>query len=101
VITHELAHAWEAANLDDGDRARYLYARGLTSWDDPKTPWDERGGEDAAFIIQQNLVLIAHQPPSPVRTDRIHAYELLVSLASPLGPCTPVCVTEFVVHLRR
>jgi hypothetical protein len=100
VITHELAHAWESANLNDGDRARYLEARELTTWSDQDAPWDERGAEDAAFIIQQNLMLIAKQPASTVRTERIHAYELLVSLASPLGPCTPVCVTDFGV-LRR
>jgi hypothetical protein len=86
VISHELAHAWEAANLDDGDRARYLEARGLTSWSDPRVPWDERGSEDAAFIIQQNLMLIAQQAPSPTRTERIHAYELLMSLAPPREP---------------
>jgi hypothetical protein len=86
VITHELAHAWEASNLDDDDRARYLEARELTTWSDQDVPWDERGGEDAAFIIQQNLMLIAQQAPSPTRTERIQAYLLLIALATSHEP---------------
>lgn len=49
VPTHELAHAWEAANLDDTDRDRYIEERGLSSWNDQNVPWVERGVEDAAY----------------------------------------------------
>ena len=84
VLTHELAHAWAAANLDDTDRDRYLDARGLTTWDDREAPWNERGVEDAAFVIQQNLT--ATNPPlsSPTWAQRAAAYELLTGSTSPL-----------------
>lgn len=56
VVTHEFAHAWEAANLDDDDRANYMERRGLTTWNSPDVGWGERGIEDMAFMLQQNLM---------------------------------------------
>jgi len=84
VATHELAHAWEAANLDDVDRDRYLGARGLSSWNDHTAPRMERGIEDAAFNLQQNLM--ASNPPidSDIWRDRVAAYELLTGAPSPV-----------------
>lgn len=84
VPTHELAHAWEAANLTDDDRARHTLARGLASWNDPGVAWKDRGVEDVAFIIQQNLM--ATNPPleSPTWIERMGAYELLTGRPSPL-----------------
>jgi hypothetical protein len=84
VPTHELAHAWEAANLDDDDRARYVEARGLTTWDDPAASWQDRGIEDVAFIIQQNLMAGHPNIDSPTWIDRTAAYLLLTGRVSPL-----------------
>lgn len=84
VPTHELAHAWEAANLDDDDRARYVEARGMATWDDPDADWNERGVEDAAFIVQQNLMAEHPIPDSPVWKERTAAFELLTGSSSPL-----------------
>jgi len=84
VITHELAHAWERATLDDHDREMYLAARGLSTWKDRGVPWNERGAEDAAFIIQQNLMTISIPQTSPRWQDRMAAYELLTGRASPV-----------------
>ena len=61
VPTHELAHAWEAATLTDDDRDRYVEARGLITWADPAVAWSDRGVEEVAFILQQNLT--ASNPP--------------------------------------
>lgn len=85
VPTHELAHAWEAANLSDEDRDRYLEARGLGTWSDPASPWKERGVEDAAFMIQQNLTVTSAPLASPRSRERMAAYELLTGRSSPLS----------------
>jgi hypothetical protein len=84
VITHELAHAWEAANLDDEERARYVEARGMPTWNDHDADWNERGVEDAAFIVQQNLMASHLNPDSPAWKERAAAYELLTGWSSPL-----------------
>ena len=84
VPTHELAHAWEAANLDDEARARYVEARGLTNWNDPAAGWAERGVEDAARMMQQNLMATDPQLTLPAWAERLDAYELLVGRPSPL-----------------
>jgi hypothetical protein len=85
VIPHELAHAWAAANLDEDDRARYLKARGLTVWTGGDVPWEQRGTEDAAFIVQQNLRGINIAPSSATWTERMQAYAILTGSPSPAG----------------
>lgn len=85
VITHELAHAWLAAHLDDADRLEYIDARGLSTWSDADVAWNERGVEDAAFIIQQNLMAQHADPSSPMWRERMAAFELLTGRPSPVG----------------
>ena len=84
VITHELAHAWVAANLDVADRNRYMAARELTNWNDHDAPWTDRGTEDAAFMIQQNLMMDNPRRWSATWVERADAYELLTGRTSPL-----------------
>ena len=84
VVAHELAHAWEAANLTEDDRRQYLQARALTSWNDPVDPWADRGIEDAAFVVQQNLSGRDIRPDRGPWPQRISAYEMLTELPSPL-----------------
>lgn len=55
VYEHELAHAWERANLDDATRRRFMEHRGLEVWNDRTRKWADRGTERAAFAIQQGL----------------------------------------------
>jgi hypothetical protein len=88
VLPHELAHAWEAANVDDRIRELYLEMRGLEAWSAPDLEWGERGVEDAAFVIQQNLTAGPVLANVDIWRDRVAAYELLTSNASPL------CLTE-------
>ena len=85
VPTHELAHAWEAANLDDDDRAHYMARRGLAGWNDQSLPWIERGIEDAAFNLQQNLTVSNPAIDSAVWQERVQAYELLTGRSSPVS----------------
>lgn len=84
VLTHELAHAWEAANLDDADRDRYVEHRGLSTWDDPDAAWGERGVEDAAFMLQQNLMAGRVDVTSERWVERTSAYEALTGTRSPV-----------------
>ena len=96
VLAHELAHAWEAANLDDEDRRRYLELRALTSWNDRDVTWRDRGSEDAAFAIQQNLTATRRRPTTEEWQSRVERYELLTGRPSPLRTDggAPANVTE-------
>jgi len=84
VLTHELAHAWEAANLDDDDRARYVRHRGLTAWLGTDLEWSERGVEDAAFMLQQNLMMRPLRVDNDRWAERLDAYRMLTGMASPI-----------------
>ena len=83
VPTHELAQAWTAANLSDADRAGLFEARGLSNWNDPDAAWEDRGAEQAAFMIQQNLTATNPSLASATWIDRIEAYELVTGQRSP------------------
>lgn len=84
VLTHELAHAWEAATLDDVDRERYVELRRLSTWNSADADWDERGVEDAAFMIQQNLMAERVDVDSERWVVRTAAYEALTGRQSPV-----------------
>lgn len=85
VVLHELAHVWVDANLDEAARHRYLQWRDLDTWSDQAAPWSERGIEDAAFIIQQNLRDVAPKVlGSTTWTERVAAFEFLTGTRSPL-----------------
>ncbi len=89
VVTHELAHAWIEAHLDEPTRSAYLELRAKDTWNGREAEWRERGVEDAAFVIQQNLMA---SPPSHLSAEwasRVDANELLTGHASPLRPTTP------------
>lgn len=84
IYEHELAHAWERANLDESTRQAFMDLRGHDNWLDPAKSWNERGGEDAAFIIQQGL--LATPLPSNLSGEfeqRLEAFELLTGVPSP------------------
>lgn len=84
ILPHELAHAWDIANLDDSDRQQYVEAGGFETWDDQDAERDERGVEDAAFVIQQNLTAINPALSSSTWEQRVGAFELLTGQLSPL-----------------
>ncbi len=84
VVTHEFAHGWEAANLDDDDRANYVERRGLTTWDSPDAPWGERGVEDLAFMMQQNLMAGHVDAASDRWIERTDAYAWATGTVSPV-----------------
>lgn len=89
VPVHELAHAWIEANIDGSTRSAYVQYRNKRSWNSPQHAWGERGVEDAAFIIQQNLTAQFQGALSDEWQRRASAYELLVGTTSPLLDSAP------------
>jgi hypothetical protein len=86
VVTHELAHAWEAANLDDADRQAHVASRGLAGWDSTELSWRERGIEDVALIVQQNLMAGTVDVASSRWIERTEVYGQLTGMRSPVLP---------------
>jgi hypothetical protein len=84
VYEHELAHAWAEANLTDDERNGFMNLRGYGVWSDHSMPWNERGTEGAAFIIQQGL---SERPLPPALSDEHHsrlaAFEFLTGVPDP------------------
>jgi hypothetical protein len=84
VFEHELAHAWERAVLTDDLREAFMVARGLEVWSDREAPWNERGIEAVAFVIQQGL---SDLPMAPALGDearsRLATFELLIGRPAP------------------
>lgn len=84
VYEHELAHAWERANVTDLQRQAFMRLRGLTAWSDKELAWSDRGVEWAAVVIQQGL---SGQALSPVLgqeiISRLVGYEMLTGMVAP------------------
>jgi hypothetical protein len=84
VYEHEFAHAWVTANVTDTKRSAFMNLRGLEHWADREVPWNQRGTEWAAVIIQQGL---SGLPLPPVLSNeaksRLKSYELLTGRVAP------------------
>ena len=83
VLVHELAHAWERANVTKAQRRAFVAARNVASWNDSGDEWADRGVEQAAFVIQQNLLDGEVRSVSAEWADRFAAFEILTGVASP------------------
>jgi hypothetical protein len=84
VYEHELAHAWEAATLNEKLRAEFMALRGYAVWSDHTVPWNERGVEDAVFIIQQGLDGLPLPPHLfDKQRSRLVAFELVAGFRDP------------------
>jgi hypothetical protein len=55
TILHELGHAW-AYTLTEEARQRFVDHRGLTTWGDDRSPWEEQGSEQTGEIIAWALL---------------------------------------------
>ncbi|HVR31641.1 MAG TPA: hypothetical protein VMS74_02925 [Acidimicrobiia bacterium] len=84
VFEHEFAHAWERGHLTDTVRQAFMELRGHEVWSGADTPWNERGQEGVAFVIQQGL---SDVPLAPALSDealsRVAAFELLTGQPAP------------------
>ena len=85
VYEHELAHAWIAHNVTDGQRQAFMDLSSYETWNDRSYPWNERGSEGAAVVIQQGVAGLPLPPVLSDRTERVHVegYRLLVGAPSP------------------
>lgn len=84
VILHELGHAWVHANVSDTDQDRYTDYRDLPTWNDWSYEWGQRAAEDAAFVLQQNLMADAPVRSSNRWLNLIDAFEMLTKTESPV-----------------
>lgn len=84
VIIHELGHAWTHANMTAADRRSYAQTRGLPTWNDWSYEWKERAAEDAAFVLQQNLMATTRVRATARWDDLISAFEALTRQHSPV-----------------
>jgi hypothetical protein len=84
VIEHELAHAWERANVGDHLRETFMEQNGYGVWRSHDVPWNERAVEGIALVIQQGA---SGLPLPPVlgsdATGRLQAFELLTGQPDP------------------
>jgi hypothetical protein len=67
VLQHELAHAWDWANLSEPTRQRFLVMQRLTRWRGNIEEWRRLGCEQAAEIVAWGLMDEALGP----LTDRL------------------------------
>lgn len=85
VVAHELAHAWVSANVSRELRSAFLDLRGLKHWADGSAPWNERGTEWAAVVVQQGLDGLPLPPVlSDEVTSRLESFELLTGRVAPV-----------------
>lgn len=85
VVAHELGHAWVSVEAGADARQEMLKVLGLGVWYSPDTPWNQRGSEHAAVVIQQSVAGLAL--PSTLgatRIDRLAAYEALTGRVAPV-----------------
>lgn len=84
VFEHELAHAWIQAAVTDETRQEFMAFRGYRVWSDPAVPWNRRGTEGAAFVIQQGFASVPLPPALGNEfTSRLQAFELLTGVPAP------------------
>lgn len=85
VYEHELAHAWNAHHLSAQQRQAFMDLASYETWSDKSYPWNERGTEGAAVVIQQGISGLPLPPVLSDKTRRLHVdgYQLLVGDRSP------------------
>ena len=85
VYLHELAHAWERANVTVEQRLAFLELLGLKHWRSRDVPWSERGVERAAVVIQQGLAGLSLPPViSNEMVSRLKGFEILTGQVAPI-----------------
>ncbi|MGD2100673.1 MAG: hypothetical protein PVG83_00395 [Acidimicrobiia bacterium] len=84
VFEHELAHAWERANVSEELRERFMEENGYTAWRSKEVPWNERAVEGIALVIQQGVSGLPLPPAlGRVAVRRLRAFEMLAGRPDP------------------
>ena len=101
TLIHELAHAWDQANLDDVDRQKLLPVLGADDWYAPDEAWEDRGAERFAETIVWGLY---DQLRRPTLIDTpcadLHADFHSITGRTAAGPVTDGCGFELVPSVR-
>ena len=82
VVPHELAHAWIDAHVGRAEELAILDATGLEHWRGDDVPWQERGVERTAFVIQQVLTTPGGHR-SAAWEERLALFEIATDLPVP------------------
>ena len=92
TLVHELAHAWEQANLDEDQRADLLGILEADDWYAPEAAWEQRGAERFAETIVWGLYDQLRRPTLiDVPCRELHAdFEAMTGTTAP-GPLEPIC----------
>jgi hypothetical protein len=95
TLLHELGHAWADHTINEETKARFLADRGLSTWGDPQTPWEEKGAEHAAEIItwalmDQELHMVTMEDVDPATLAAL--YQVLTGTTPPAWGRTPLTV---------
>ncbi len=92
TLIHELAHAWEQANLGEADRIRLLEIVDADSWYAPESDWDQRGTERFAETIVWGLYDQRRRPTLiDVPCKELHADFISITGSTAPGPIEPIC----------
>jgi hypothetical protein len=85
TVLHEMAHGWSEVALTGTARARFLAARGLSTWNDLGVDWPQRGWEQAADIVAWGIGDGVLRPTIPDNDPLAlaEAYRLLTGRAAP------------------
>lgn len=84
VFEHELAHAWERANVSEKQRGRFMRETGYTVWRSHEVPWNQRAVEGVAVVIQQGVSGLPLPPAlGSEAIERLVAFEHLTGRPDP------------------
>jgi hypothetical protein len=95
TLLHELAHAWDHANLTDDDRNRILPILGSVDWYATDISWEHRGVERLAETLVWGLL---DQTRRPLKIDascnETHENFRSITGKHPLGPIEDSCIPQ-------
>ncbi|MGD2059875.1 MAG: hypothetical protein PVF87_03350 [Acidimicrobiia bacterium] len=84
IFEHELAHAWERANLGDALRQGFMDRYGYDVWRSQDVPWNERAVERMALVVQQGVSGLPLPPAlGSEAVERLEAFEFLTGIPDP------------------
>jgi hypothetical protein len=85
IVLHELAHAWDHANLNQEQREAFMVMCGFDVWNDHDVPWKERAVEHLAEILVWGL----HERGAPDAIKQAAFYFATGTQPSWLSPRDP------------
>jgi hypothetical protein len=95
TLVHELAHAWEQANLDDAERKALLEILDAEDWYAPESAWEERGAERFAETIVWGLYDQLRRPTLiDVPCRELHADLQSITGHTAPGPVERLCIID-------